>query len=603
MAITSAQVQQLYVAYLGRAADKAGLDYWLNELNGSTTAPATLTLEDLRSNFVNEQTEYQDAYAGLTRSETVSKIYLQLFGHSADAAGLTYWTTGGGATVATDQLLVAFVNGAGATDAKIVANKVLVAEVYTSTAGSNYVADDAKSVLANVTDSTASVTTALTNLGNLPGIALPANVALLKAADAATAAVTAYETSKVASLVSLNDKVVALNADYSANLASVADGNDTNTTVDYAEAVNAIANATALRTAISASTTTQLSTASTTAAEKVAADRADLIAKDPNAVTKINAYNAAVAADAKVVDVDATAKANGVAAFDGLLTVTANKTAFDAAVTSYKTASGSTATITDAAGLYTELLASAGNTAKLAQLDTAFNTGAYASNYTSLKTLSTTEATKDASEAAVTTAADAVSSVVTTSTYVADSVAATAAAKILADAQAADALVAQGTAETTAHTAVVQSSVDANAAVTANTAIKDFDGGVAVNGDAQGTVAELFHFSAIKAADDFTLANFTKGDAIYVGEGHTFNSNVTIGTDGFAVGTNVAVKEVYFTQATAGGDVSVNIETNAVGQTAGTGTTDNVAVITLTGVTSLSDVSFANGVITTTHVA
>ena len=48
MAITSAQVQQLYVAYLGRAADKAGLDYWMAELN---SVPATLTLENLRSNL------------------------------------------------------------------------------------------------------------------------------------------------------------------------------------------------------------------------------------------------------------------------------------------------------------------------------------------------------------------------------------------------------------------------------------------------------------------------------------------------------------------------------------------------------------------------
>ncbi len=39
MATTSAQVQQLYVAYLGRAADKAGLDYWLGELNAT---PATI---------------------------------------------------------------------------------------------------------------------------------------------------------------------------------------------------------------------------------------------------------------------------------------------------------------------------------------------------------------------------------------------------------------------------------------------------------------------------------------------------------------------------------------------------------------------------------
>ena len=139
MATTSAQVQQLYVAYLGRAADKAGLDYWMAELNAT---PAVLTLENLRANFVNEQPEYSDAYAGLSRQDTVIKIYNNLFGRAPDAAGLTYWTTGGGATVNADQLLQAFINGAGATDSKVVANKVLVAEVYTSTAGDNFAAAD-----------------------------------------------------------------------------------------------------------------------------------------------------------------------------------------------------------------------------------------------------------------------------------------------------------------------------------------------------------------------------------------------------------------------------------------------------------------------------
>ncbi|MEG2043234.1 MAG: DUF4214 domain-containing protein, partial [Hafnia sp.] len=63
MATTSAQVQQLYVAYLGRAADKGGLDYWLGQLNAT---PAKITLDQIRANFVNEQPEYKAAYEGLS---------------------------------------------------------------------------------------------------------------------------------------------------------------------------------------------------------------------------------------------------------------------------------------------------------------------------------------------------------------------------------------------------------------------------------------------------------------------------------------------------------------------------------------------------------
>lgn len=599
MATTTAQIQQLYVAYLGRAADKAGLDYWFDQLNGSTTTPATLTLENLRSNFVNEQPEYTDAYAGLTRSETVSKIYLQLFGHSADAAGLEYWTTGGGATVNADQLLVAFINGASASDAKVVANKVLVSEVYTAAAGANYTADDAKAAIADVDGTTASVTAALTAISALPGIAMPANVALVQADIAAQAAVTSYETSKVDSLKALNDKVVALNADYSAVLTAVADTN-ANAKIDYSEASVAIANATTLRTAISVNSTTDLQTASTAATKAVADARADLVANDVNAVAKINAYNAAVAANAKVAAVDSVAVTNTEASFDGILGAGSNQATFDAAVASYKTASGSTATIATSADLYAELVGAAGNATKLGQLDKAFGaTSAYSSAYSTLKTLAATDAAKQASEAKVDVAEAAVGS-----TYVSAAEGAATATKVLADAQAADALVAQATAETIAHNAVVDSASDAHSAVTTNANIHDLDAAAPVlAGDVGGTASELFYFSAVKAADDFALSNFFKGDAVYVGTGLTFNSNVTVGTDGYAVGTNTAAKELYFTKNATTGFVEVNVETNAVGHTAGTGVTDNVAVITLTGVTDLAQVSYANGVISTTHAA
>jgi hypothetical protein len=603
MAITTAQIQQLYVAYLGRAADKTGLDYWFNQLNGTTTSPAVLTLENLRANFVNEQPEYKDAFAGLTRSETVSKIYLQLFGRPADATGLEYWTTGGGSTVNADQLLVAFVNGASADDAKTVANKVLVSEVYTAAAGANYANADAKAAIANVDDTTASVTAALTAISALPGIALPANVALVQADIAAQAAVTSYEAGKVDALKALNDKVVALNADYTAVLTPIADGADTGTVAgdSYSEVVVAIANATALRANISGSTTADLKTAAADAAQDLVDARATLVANDVNAVAKINAYNAAVAADAKVAAVDTVAVDNNVGALDGVIGTGGNAATFSADVAAFDAASGTTSNITNATELYVALTAATGNATKIAQFDAAFNASGspFSAQYTALKALAATDAAKQASEAKLDAAETAVGS-----SYVTAAEAATAATKVLADAQAADALVAQGTAETNAHNAVLDSASDAHAAVTGNANIHDLDAvGPVLSGDGAGSTSELFYFSAVKAADDFSVANFFKGDALYVGTGLTFNSSVTVGTDGYAVGTNTAAKEIYFTKNATTGEVEVNIETNAVGHTAGTGTTDNVAVITLTGITDVSQVSYANGVISTTHAA
>jgi len=598
MATTSAQVQQLYVAYLGRAADKAGLDYWLDELNAS---PATLTLEDLRANFVNEQPEYADAYAGLTRSETVSKIYLNLFGRPADAAGLTYWTTGAGASVSADQLLVAFINGAATADAAVVTNKVLVSEVYTSTAGANYSQADATTIIADVDATPASVTAALTQLsdGSLSGIAIPAGVATLKADAIADAAVTSYEASKVESLKALNDKVVALNATHSAVLTAITDGSDTGTVAgdSYSEVVVAIANATALRTNISASSTAQLQLNANTAAATVATERADLVKVSATAVADINAYNAAVTANAALTAPTAAKVDTDTGALQGIIdATTANTAAFTAASDAY-VADGGTA-IADADALYAAI--STADAATLAKIDTAFNTGVFATTYTAVKADGVAQAAKTAAEDTL-----AAAEVKVGTDYVNAAEASATATKLVADAQAADALVAEATAETTAHQALV------DAATATQTAVDDL--AFAVNATAttttlvgDNTKADLFFFTNTTHVNDFAITNFNKGDAIYVGEGYTLATGVTIDTttaNNYYVGTNTGAKEVFFTQATAGGVVSAVIEGNAVGHTAGTGTTDNVTVITLTGITSLSDVSFANGVITSSHVA
>lgn len=604
MAITSAQVQQLYVAYLGRAADKAGLDYWLGELNAN---PATITLEQVRANFVNEQPEYAAAYGGLNRTETVSKIYLNLFGRPADAAGLAYWTTGGGASVSADQLLVAFINGASATDAKTVANKVLVSEVYTSTAADSYTQADAAEVLADVDSTAGSVTAALDKLsdGTLAGIAIPAGVATIKAQAAAEAAQTAYETSKVASLQALNDKVVALNADYNVPLAAIKDGADANTTIDYAEAEVAINNATLLRNDIAGGanvTTAQIELDAKQAADKVADERAKLVNTQADAVKNIDAYNAAVVADNKLTAPTQAKIDTDTGALQGIIDASTNAAAFTAASDAYVAAGGSA--IADADALYTAI--STANAATLAKIDAAFNTGVFTTAYAAVRADGVAQAAKTASLKAVSDAKDKLSS-----DYVTASEASVAAAKKLADVKAADALVAEGTAETNAYTAVKDVTKDAQKAVTELTyasKVEDTLDAATVTGTAK---ADLFYFTSTTHTNDFTIGTagtasslFTKGDALYIGEGYTFNSGA------LSAGNN-NVKEVFFIKGDNG--VQVVIESTVAGSTntttnATTGVvtdtanaTDTAAIITLTGVTDVAQLSFSNGVIS--HVA
>ncbi|HBO8059164.1 TPA: DUF4214 domain-containing protein [Pseudomonas aeruginosa] len=613
MATTSAQVQQLYVAYLGRAADKGGLDYWLGELNST---PAKITLDQIRANFVNEQPEYAAAYGGLNRTEIVSKIYLNLFGRPADAGGLAYWTTGGGASVSADQLLVAFINGASATDAQTVANKVLVSEVYTSTAGANYASADATAVLEDVDNTAASVTAALGKLsdGSLAGIAIPAGVATVKALAAAEAAQTAYESSKVASLKALNDKVVALDAGYNSGLTDITDGTDDAGSVagdSYGEVAVAITNATTLRDAIaggSTVTTAQVELDAKQAADKLSAEYAKLVNVSATAAKDVATYNAAVTANAALTAPSSDKVDNDTAALQGVIGASAaNGTAFTAAATAYTTAGG-TATITTADQLFTAL--SNADATELARLDAAFNTGVFTTGYAAVRADGVAQAAKNAAQKAEDDAAAQITK--SSATYVNLSEASADAAKKLADVKAADALVAEATAETNAHDAVVkvvsdaQDAVNAITAPTANAFAQNVD--TATGTTTVGTAkADLFYFTNTPHTNDFSIggaaanANFAKGDAIYLGEGYTFNSGA------LSTGDN-NVKEVFFVQGTAG--VQVVIESTVAGSTNTTtnattgavtttgGATDTTTVITLTGVTDVAQLSFANGVVT-----
>lgn len=595
MATTSAQVQQLYVAYLGRAADKAGLDYWLNELNADN---ATLTLENLRANFVNEQQEYADVYGGLTREETVVKIYNNLFGRAPDAAGLTYWTTGAGATVNADQLLTAFVNGAGATDAKTVANKVLVAEVYTSTAGANFSAADAAQIIANVTANNATIGTALDSLedGTLSGIAIPTGVSALKADAIAEKAVVDSATAKAADLLALDKELVKLSVtDDKADLLgdvklSTATGYDALSTAvkDAIDTARGTLDTDALTTAVATDTT----------AEKKANTNYITDQTQTNASTKIAAYKAAVIADqnnvAPTLDAQTEAKAT-------LSAYTAN-TANTAAYTDALKAAGldSTTTVDQ---LYTTLSAEATTAANVNKITAAF------SSIDAFSVLDKVAAQAKAAAKADTDLAKAVTDLDTGTgltwkgaydTLIKDQA-------DLAASKSVDAVETKYEAIINAHNALVTAAEDAGKAVDANSALTVAADDVGVEAN-----AEVFYFggTAHKAVqtDDFSI-NFGAKDALYVGEGYSLNTAGTIdAATGHIVGGNNNALEVFFFKDATNGEVKAVIETTKFGSdtadlsTAGANaTTDNVAVITLSGVTDVAQVSFANGVIS--HVA
>lgn len=631
MAITSAQVQQLYVGLLGRAADQAGLNYWLGELNAT---PAKLTLENLRANIVNEQPEYKAIFGSLSRTDTVTKIYANLFGRAPDAAGLTYWTTGDGASVNIDQLTLAFINGASTADTQALTNKAVVAEVYTSTVGANFNTADAAAIISGVNNKASTVTDGIAKLndGSLSGIAVPAGVAQLQAKAAATKAQTDFQTAKLTDLTKLSADLTAVGKTIKAGNTDVTSQTPATTGTTDAKFTNLVAaikqEITDARTLIgdgsggaTVTTTAALQTNAEAKAKTLADATTALKAAHAGYIDKIAAYQSAYTTAKAAVDADATAvavakgnvanltvnatdsqKADLIKALNdtGLFDTPLIATAFDSANVS-----------ASVNAIYTAVTHKASTVNAVAAVETALaNYG-----YSSLKPLAAQHKDYQAKQDALSTAKtalEAVSSVTADDAkekaYIDAVDPAAVAAKAVTDSKAVDALETSLKAADDANTALKNAVSD----ITVPSNVVDFAGatvdadGVSVGGD-----SDVFYFNGgITAAKDGEITNAgalgtVKGTtAIYLGSDYVKGTG-TANADGTITGGNDSVKEVFFFQK--GNDTYVIAETKAYGSSTVTGTggftavttatnTPDAAVIKLTGV-GIEKVTFENGVV------
>jgi hypothetical protein len=130
MATTSTydkEVQKLYVAYFSRPADVAGLEYWSNLLSTSSQGYQLIS-----SNFAASQ-EYRDAYAGMDNSAIVSTVYTHLFGRAAESAGVDYWVNLlNTKQITIDNVVTQIAAGAQSTDLYAYNAKVAVATAFTT---------------------------------------------------------------------------------------------------------------------------------------------------------------------------------------------------------------------------------------------------------------------------------------------------------------------------------------------------------------------------------------------------------------------------------------------------------------------------------------
>ncbi|MGK8476175.1 DUF4214 domain-containing protein [Stutzerimonas stutzeri] len=583
----ASQVQALYVGYLGRAADQAGLDFWTNAI-----ANGTSTIESVALGFTLSQ-EYQTQYAGLNTSDLVGKVYENVLGRAADADGLAFWVGEIEKGVITaDTLVASIVSSLGAIDQTVIDNKVFVANAYTAAAGSNYSAQSGASVIANVTGDPATVSAALEGIssGVIGGSVTGLNI--IQGLYAAQKAVSAFEASNAAAV---NKFVADFKADSNvATAASDALAADASFSAKLAAAKKDADDA---RIALGNDSLTVVTAKAADAQKALDAVVAKLTFAEKDLVNK---YNAAVAADKAATGASAEQEA---AAKAGLGVATG----FVAALAAAK-AAGVVFDADTGAGVWNAYVgaqaaapapAAPASDDVRAKIADAFKDVAFFSN--TFKPAADAEYTDLKAEVALTKATGDLNASTNGPAYIAAANADAAADKLVADVTAADAVKSQVDALADQYEAANKGVTDFTTAVTGKIAVFNAAGADTEITDITGATLtataakETFYFQdKIAAVDDVTIGSFAKGDAIYLGEGIAFNSGA------LSTGNNSAL-EFFLIQD--GADAKLVIETSVYGSAntnlegvTASELSPDAAVITLTGV-SIDDLQVSNGAI------
>lgn len=579
---TASDLQQLYIGYFGRAADQAGLDFWVEAINNGG-----LSLADVRASFV-QSTEYTAKYQGLTSEALVAQVYLNVLGRPAEAEGKAFWANAIDTGVITeDQLIEGLLSGLSAADQAIINNKVIVANAYTAQRGADFNASDIGNsalIIAPVNGTIASVSTAMNTIATTVPASAAANGQVSTALNAYLEAAKAAED-------------VAKTVINPATKLPVADGNGDGSVVTEAKLI--------LDTAVSDPTTGAFAKA---AAKVTAASTVTLSSTDTDAASVTAAKLAEATTQAAKAVTDAQAAVDAKAGLNAATTsYVAAKAKYDDAVVARTAATGEydgeavkfgsfDATITlpaDAAALIT----ANGVISGLTKVDVATGNLILEPTYvTPTKTAAQVAAANDLladikavlaadkAQIAANTAVDNAAAAVTTldssnhyttasntftagpvSTLLTEKTQQTELSKAISELNAANAALKQLTDLETATT-------NADAAVD-----KVLAGGLVIaGGSATGdaTKAELF----IAKANDGVV--FEKGDFLYVGAGFVKGVDTDTVKPNIQGGNDSALEVFFQTNGTV--NTNVVIEKTAFGSSANA---PEVITITLTGVT------------------
>jgi hypothetical protein len=120
-----ASIQTVYVALFGRPADPAGLAFF----NAATSNGANLTaIGDLAATA-----EYQSRFTGKSNTQIITDIYMSLFGHAPDAAGLAFFVDAlNNGTQNINTIAINIADGAQGADKTLLEKKVAAADLFTA---------------------------------------------------------------------------------------------------------------------------------------------------------------------------------------------------------------------------------------------------------------------------------------------------------------------------------------------------------------------------------------------------------------------------------------------------------------------------------------
>ncbi|MDR9499708.1 MAG: DUF4214 domain-containing protein, partial [Hydrogenovibrio sp.] len=77
--------QQMYVAYYGRPADPAGLDFWATKFDESDDLTQALSA-------FGASAEYTDNFGSMTNADLITNLYQQMFNRAPETDGLDFYT-------------------------------------------------------------------------------------------------------------------------------------------------------------------------------------------------------------------------------------------------------------------------------------------------------------------------------------------------------------------------------------------------------------------------------------------------------------------------------------------------------------------------------